>query len=211
MNYTEITEAARKYADRSDIEVIEMMSTFIKLTEARINRLLKTREQSARIFAYTIENEEYYSLPPDYAGMRDIQINSDSVLDVSTRTETMHYLSPEQLNQKKSQPSSGMNYYCIIANQIQIYPPQPGGKSLEIIYYQKVPALTPAEPFASNWLSISSPDIYISGLTAEISVFAKDYDVANLWYLRMSEAIDELDNSDATERWSGTPLTVRIG
>ena len=66
MNKLALTNAAIAYADRYDIEVNENINNFYLFTEARINRLLKTRRQSARAFTLTIENREYYSLPPDW-------------------------------------------------------------------------------------------------------------------------------------------------
>ena len=77
MNYTDLVGAARAYADREDADVGNNMDIFIIMAEARMNRLLKTREQSTRAYVATVDDQEYYSLPPDYAGMRDIQLNSD--------------------------------------------------------------------------------------------------------------------------------------
>ena len=54
-------------------------------------------------------------------------------------------------------------------------------------------------------------DIYIAGMTAEISLFAKDYEVATGWFDRMKIAVDELDNVDWVERWSGDALRIRLG
>ena len=78
-----------------------------------------------------------------------------------------------------------------------------------MVYYQKVPGLTISNP--TNWLSISHPDIYVAGITSEIELFAKNYDVAKGWYDRMGIAIEELDVSDTEERWSGSALTIKVG
>lgn len=206
MNYTEIIDAVKQYADRQDIEVDNNLDVFIVMAEARMNRVLKTREQSKRAFVNTVTEQEYYPLPPDYAGMRDIQFNA---AEVGTKSFSFTYLNQEQFNIRRNQPFGGKNYYCIIANQFQIFPKQDAGSTIEIVYYQKVPNLNHVDH--SNWMSDSHPDIYLAGLMSEVELFVKNYDTAKLWYSRMSIAIAELDKSDIDERWAGTPLTVKLG
>ena len=178
------------------------------MAEARINRVLKTREQTARAYAPTQQDDEYYSLPEDYAGMRDVQLNSD-LPQAEHKQSQLHYLNPEQMNIRRGQAYCGKLYYTVIDKQIQIYPAQDAGLSIEMVYYQRVPNLSLTT--LVNWMSESHPDIYLAGITAEIETFAKNYDVAKGWDDRMSRAINELEKADEIERWSGQPLVVRIG
>lgn len=208
MNYQELVDTSIAYADRHDVEVADNIDTFIILTEARVNRLLKTREQSARAYAPTIDDEEFYSLPPDYAGMRDFQLNSDSPL-VEHNVTNYEMMSPEQMNVQGRKSYHGTLYYCILANQIQIFPKQAAGQTIEMTYYQKVPSLNAGATI--NWLSESHPDIYVAGMTAEIELFAKNYDAADGWFGRMKIAVSELDSADVKERWAGNTLVTRVG
>ena len=207
MNYDELVSASKAYADRSDIEVDSNIDIFIIMTEARINRILKTREQSMRTFTLLIPDTEFYSLPLDYAGMRDIQLNS-SVPGKPHTVTGIEQLSPDQFNDQRSKVYSGKPYYTIAANQLQIYPMSLTG-TLELLYYQKVPGLTPTA--GDNWLSTNHPDIYLSGMISEIESFVKNYEVAKAWDDKLSRALGELETSDVTERWAGTPMTMRIG
>lgn len=208
MNYTELVNVSIAYADRYDLEVSQNMDNYIIMVEARINRLLKTRKQSARVYTPMVADQEYYSLPPDYAGMRDVQLNSDSPL-VSHSICPVSYLSPEIFNRRQNKPYDGSVYYTVIADQIQIFPkPTETGQTLEMVYYQKLPPLTSLN--TTNWLSTDYPDIYLAGITAEIELFAKNYEAADGWFERMKISVDELDNTDVIERWSGTALVTRI-
>jgi|GEM_PF-1964837 len=220
MNKLELTNAAIAYADRYDIEVNENINNFYLFTEARINRLLKTRRQSARAYTLTITNRQYYSLPPDWAGMRDIQISDPDPITVGFSTTSLRLIDPALLNQYKLENSRGQSftdrgfpiyYYCVIADQIEVFPILKGGLSIEMIYYQQVPSLAAVLDTDTNWLSNSNPDIYLAGLCGEISLFAKDYDAASGWYARLETSISELDSSDQLERWSGDPLQMRLG
>ena len=208
MNYTELVAASKAYADRQDIEVDQNVDIFILMAEARINRVLKTREQTARAYAPTQQGDEYYSLPEDYAGMRDVQLNSDLPHAEHSQSQ-FNYINPEQMNIRRGQAFCGVLYYTIIDRQIQIFPAQDAGASIEMVYYQKVPNLSLTT--LTNWMSDSHPDIYLAGITAEIETFAKNYEAASGWDNKMSRAITELDKADELERWSGQPLVVRLG
>jgi len=208
MNYSELVAAAQQYSDRRDIEVVGSFPIFFTLVEAKINRVLKTREQSTRIFTPTVSTSEYYSLPVDFAGMRSIQLNSD-LPGNSHNSKPLTYVTPEVMSIKRnSVETSTTVFYTIVSNQIQIAPLQAAGQSIEMSYFQKVPALT--ELITENWLSISHPDIYLAGLIGEIEIFAKNYEVGKSWYDRMALAINELGESDYQETWTGAPLVMRV-
>lgn len=210
MNYTEITELALSFADREDDEVISRIDKFLLMVESRINRKLKVADMSTRSIVdltTTAPDQEYFQLPDDFGGLRDIELNSPD----GPRC-TLTYLNPEQMNARASALQTGQStpkvYYNIIARQIQIFPPQQTG-FLEIVYYQRIMPLTPTDP--NNWISDETPDAYIFGLLVEISSFTKDADAFGIWKGRFDEAIDELEVDDDKTRWSGTPLTTKVG
>lgn len=208
MNFTEIQDLALAYADREDDEVTTRMDKFILLVEARINRKLKTLDMSARsVIDLTVNpDQEYYQVPTDFGGLRDIEVNT------GPRRKTLVYLNPEQMNNVISSGGDGINvskiYYSIVAQQIQIYPLQSEG-NLEIIYYQRVIPLTAAAP--NNWISDEFPDCYIHGIVQEISAFAKDAEAFKIWKGRFDESLAEVQLEDRENRWSGTPLEVKVG
>ena len=225
MTFEELVIASKAYADRYDLEIDDNMNTFVIMVESRINRLLKTRQQTARTALVISSLSEAYTLPEDWLGMRDINLIV-STLNPDTFEETFciypyHLLDPKTFTAKRlSSSSSSQNYYVILDDQINIYPiPDTSNPdeyhTIEMVYYQKCPHLmanTIPEPAANtNWLSEEQPDIYLSGICAEISLFAKDYDAAQTWYNRLDTSVNELDNVDWIERWSGDPLQIRLG
>jgi hypothetical protein len=211
MQYSEIVAAGKAYADRNkDPEIIANIDIFLRFGEARLSRLLKVRKASVRA-QLAMGTDEYYSLPPDFGGMRDIQVISPPEVTPS-RSRTLYYSSPEQMN-AQSQLSSGISlnigYYTVIADQIQIWPVGAAGDTLELIYYRRIPPLIPDVPQNVNWVSDDHPDIYLSLLMYEISLFIKNHEVALSWTNRLNTALDELDVTDKQERWSGTPMATR--
>ena len=158
MDYNSIKSLALSYADREDIDVINRMDDFLRVTESRINRYLDVGEMFNRAVMVTQDDQEYYGLPSDFSTLRDIEIHSGA--DTNSRI-TPAYYSPEQFNTAKSMTSGSGPMYTIIANQIQISPVCTGDY-IEIVYAQKIPELN--EKNAINWISESAPDLYVFGL-----------------------------------------------
>lgn len=210
MNYTELIDAARAYADRNDIEVDANINTFIIMAESRINRALKTAEQTHRVYTATIEGREFYSLPNEYNGMRVVHFNSGEVDVEGSQPVQMKYITPEHLVDYQERGVTDKYYYTILNKQIQVQPTLPEKGTIEMVFYRKVPPLVEAEPNDVNWLSEDAPDIYLSGICAEIELFVKNYEAAAVWKARMLEAIQELSDNDTEQRWTGNSLQIRI-
>lgn len=213
MNYAEITNLALSYSDREDAEVINQMDNFIKIVESRINRQLKISDMSNRAIIDLDEmditpGQEYFGLPPDFGGLRDIKMVTG---DGRTRV-TMKYINPEQMNNLVTSGAVGQSgeqvYYSIAAQQLQVNPVQDTGL-IEILYYQRVVPLTATED--ENWISEINPDCYVFGIITEISAFVKDKVAAEIWNERFVSAIGEIEIEDSENRWSGPPLEIKVG
>lgn len=208
MNYQELLDAARAYADRNDVEVDANVDIFIIMAEARINRALKVAQQTHRVYTQSIDTREFYTLPDEYNGMRVIHFNTGEVDVIGSDVIHLNYTSPEHLGEiQASGETHGKYYYTVVNRQIQVHPTLPGGGTIEMVFYRKVPALTSIKN--TNWLSEDSPDIYLSGICAEIELFVKNYDAANLWDDRMTRAITEIQDNNVQNRWNGNSLVTR--
>lgn len=207
MNYSQLIAAATAYADRNDIEVNSNVDIFILMAEARINRVLKTAGQTHRIYTRTIKGKEYYTLPEDYNGMRVVHFNTGEVDAADSKSVQLHYVTPESIVDLQQTDDVDKNYYTLVNNQIQLYKTLPGNGTIEMVFYRKVPGLSLVKP--ENWLTSDSPDIYLAGICAEIEMFVKNYDAAQLWDSRMSRSVEELDLNDVKNRWAGNSLATR--
>lgn len=208
MDYIQIINASKAYADRNDIEVSDNMDTFILMAEARINRGLKTANQTHRIFTKTVYGREFYTLPSDYNGMRSVHFNTGEVDAEGSQAKQLYYATPEQIvDLQENSPITDVYYYTILNDQLQLHSTLPGNGTIEMVFFRKVPNLNSENK--TNWISINDPDIYLSGICAEIELFAKNYDSASLWDSRMTRAIGELEINDIRNRWAGNTLTIR--
>lgn len=210
MNYQEIIDAGVAYADRfTDIEIAANLDTFLRLGEARLQRLLKVRKASKQATLPMSADLLKYSVPPDFGGIRTIKIIPS---EGNGKEIMLRYLNPEQMTYQtqftgEASVNNSIRYYTIEANQFLV-DKTGAGDVLQITYYQRVPPLTADDN--SNWVSDDHPDMYLSLLMYEIELFAKNYDVAEGWKGRLDVAINELEITDIEERWSGNPLETRL-
>lgn len=206
MNYKEIVDAAQAYTDRYDQELADTMPAFTKVVEGKINNALRTGDQSVRAQIWLQRGQEYYSLPCDWGGARDVEILHEG----EQHGRTLVYLAPEEMNKLSRENNSDRsrhNYFTIIAGQIQVAPPT-DNERLEVVYYQRLPALE--NDTDTNWLTEKNPDAYIFGLCTEISAFAKDTMGYESYKMRFQEAMMDITMEDQVTRWSGPALRAQV-
>ncbi len=205
MNYTEMVAAVKAYADRNDAEVNAAIDTFIMMAEARINRKLRVSEMTTRASVATLEDKEYYSLPSDFSGIRDIELQ-----DTAGARHVIDYMPPNQMNMVHGYNVVDLPgyYYTIIAGNLHVLPIIGAGAAIEIVYYQKLPHLD-GNVNETNWVSEIYPDIYVSALMIEIEKFVKNKEAVEFWKAEFNEATAALTSADSVDRWSGPPLMIR--
>ena len=205
MNYLSIKEAAQAYVDRYDEELVKVMPAFTRIVEGKINTALKTGEQSVRGQIWLERDQEYYGLPSDWGGFRDVEI----IQDGKKVGRTLTYLSPENMNalNRTTAAQRRHNYYTVIANQIQVAPPS-DNEVLEVVYFQRLPALI--NDYDANWLTEKNPDAYVFGLCAEMAAFAKDEASFQIYDARFKETLGQITQDDQVTRWSGPALMTQV-
>lgn len=206
MNYIEIKALALSYADRDGSDTAIHMDGFMRIVEARINRNIRVAQMATRSIIYIQEGQTQFGLPSGFLGIRDIEVREPNTDSGVTAT----YINPEQMNAITTSNSTGNLYYTILANQIQLSKDQ-SGKTLEIVYYKSLTPLAATTAGLNTWLSIAYPDCYVFGLLVEIESFVKNALAAEMWDKRFRSSLLELEQSDQIDRWSGTPLTTKVG
>jgi hypothetical protein len=208
MNYKQVKDAAQSYVDRYDQELVGALAGFTKVVESKINTALKTGEQAVRAQIWLERDIEYYGLPSDWGGFRDVELVERGSNSINQGTGlhpmggmTLIYVNPEQMNGTNRRERQ--RYYTVIANQIQVAPPT-DNQVLEVVYYQTVPPLS--NDTDTNWLTEKHPDAYIFGLCAEICAFAKDATGFELYSNRFMQSLMGIAQDDQVTRWSGPSL-----
>jgi hypothetical protein len=160
-NYTELKASIASWLNREDLT--SQIPDFIALAEARLNRDLRVPQMMNRDTATVTGG--YITLPGDCLEIITIRVQG------STQYEAMTFISNETYFDYLNDNITGeTRYYTIIGNKIQLLP-EPSADApitLELIYHEKIPALSDSNP--TNWLLSKSPDLYLvaSMLAAEV-------------------------------------------
>lgn len=197
-NYSELQTAVGSWLNRSDLS--SNIPDFITLAEASFNRVLRTRNQITR--ATSSVNAQYVALPTDLIELFNIQINTDPI----KRLEQVSLDKADDL--RSSNSSSGTPaYFAITGNNIELIPTPNDTKTIEIIYYAKITALSSTN--TTNWLLDNYPDIYLYGTLVQAEPFLMNDERLGTWGTLLSKAQEELRVSDERSQTEGGTLVMR--
>jgi len=198
----ELHTAVANWLNRSDLT--SRIPEFISLTEAGFNRNLRTREMLVRSTAST--TGQYVSLPTDFLEMLNIELTSTSppkrlIYITSDRSDDYR----EQKNNTTGTP----DYYTIEGDAIQLLPTPSASVTVQLNYYQDIPALSGLGDSANNWLLLAHPDVYLYGTLMQASPYIMDQQSAQQWDGLLARSMQELQASDEKSRYSGGTLVMR--
>ena len=194
-NYTDLQASVADFLNRSDLTSV--IPDFVTLTEADLNRALRVREMSVRTRAPI--SEQYVKLPVDFLGMRNIEL-------VTSPVTPLEYRNLQNLDaHRRSDPTGKPIYYSITQNNIEFAPVPDSEYTLEIVYYQKIPALVDN---ATNWLLDNHPDAYLYGSLMQSAPYLQADERIGIWAGRYQQILDQITASDEKARFSGETPTI---
>jgi len=198
----ELNTAVANWLNRSDLTA--RIPEFISLAEASFNRNLRTRDMLVRSTAST--SSQYVSLPSDFLEMLNIELTSTSppkrlVYITSDRSDDYR----ERDNNTTGTPS----YWTIEGISIQLFPTPSESVTLQLSYYQDIPALSGLADNSNNWLLSAHPDIYLYSTLMQASPYIMDQQSAQIWDGLLSRSMQELQMADEKSRYAGGTLNMR--
>ena len=198
----ELKTAVANWLNRSDLT--DRIPEIISLAEASFNRNLRTRDMLVRSTASI--TSQYISIPTDFLEMLNIELTSTTppkrlVYITSDRSDDYR----EQQNNKTGTPS----YYTIEGDAIQLLPTPNATYTVQLNYYQDIPALSGLADSGNNHLLLSNPDIYLYGTLMQASPYVMDPQSAGQWGGLLDRAMQELQLSDEKSRYSGGTLNMK--
>lgn len=196
--YDELKASVTSWLKRD--ELTEQSEDFITLAEAYFNRVIRSTEMETRTTLSA--SSEFTSLPSDYLGLRSIHITG------SPDTE-LKYVTPQQLTQTERNEDTGTPFlYTIIDQELQLYPAPTSSTDVDIVYLQKIPALTASN--TTNWLLTDHPDIYLYASLAQAEGFLYNDNRIAVWDGQAHRAIATLNNNANKRRVGTGPLEPRV-
>ncbi|BDC37916.1 hypothetical protein [Paraburkholderia terrae] len=209
--YTELTATIADFLNRQDLT--DAIPSFIAMAEDAVNsddrfRVMAgvTRSQATIDGSQTDNFGQYFlPVPQDYVSMLDLRLMElppPSRLDMVTMTQM------EDLRQTLSNGSSP-RYYAVAGGTMEILPaPAPGSEyTMQMVYYGKLPPLSPTNP--SNWLLNMNPSVYLYGALIHSAPYLKDDERISVWAGMYNNLAENINASDGRAQFSGSTMKIR--
>ena len=149
--YAELQTAIGDWLNRADLD--QKIPDFIRLAESTLNDVLRQADMVTQSTGITITSGRA-TLPTDALEVVYAQVGS-------TEDEPLEQISPQQLTmlrRTRTRDAANPRFFAIIGRQI-VVTPTPSSGTLDIDYYQRIPALTTSN--TSNWLLTDAPHVYL--------------------------------------------------
>ena len=198
----ELHTAVANWLNRSDLT--DRIPEFIALAEASFNRVLRTRDMLTR--ATTTTDAQYVALPSDFQEMLNVELTST---DPPRRLLYATSDRSDDYREQKSNKTGIPVHYTIEGQTLQLNPTPDVSYTIQMNYYQDIPALASQADSGNNHLLLSSPDCYLFGTLMQASPFLMDPQSAQMWDGLLARSMEELRISDDKSRYAGGTLTMR--
>jgi len=199
-NYSELKSNIADFLNREDLTSV--IPTFIALAEAQINRDVRHWRMEQRATG-TLSNE-YSLLPTDWVETIQVHVTGNG-------TYPLNLASRDTIADKRSgnnDTTGRPKYYSHADSSLELYPTPDTDYVIELLYYQKVPALNDTD--TTNWLMTEAPDVYLYGALIHSAPYLQEDGRAATWAQLYGAAVQKLNESSEKARMSGSGLTMKV-
>lgn len=149
--YSELQTVLADWLNRADLN--QQIPDFIALAESTLNDVLRTSHMVSSATS-AIANSRV-TLPSDALEVVYVQVSS-------TPGEPLEQITPQQLvmlRRSRTKSAASPKFFAVVGRDMLVTPTPASATSLDIDYYQKIPALSASN--TSNWLLEEAPHIYL--------------------------------------------------
>lgn len=200
-NYTELKAAVADFLLRDDLTAV--IPTFISMSEAQMQRDIRSNKMMARSQADVATR--YLQLPSDWVETIRLHIADGA-------GHRLELASLDDILQERESNNGGgsgkPSMYAHVGTSIEVYPEPAQSYNLELMYYQKIPALSVVAP--TNWLLTDAPDVYLYGALMQSAPYLSDDARIQVWGSLYASATAAINARAEEARYSGTGLRMRI-
>jgi hypothetical protein len=149
--YAELQTALSDWLNRADLD--QQIPDFISLAESTLNDVLRSSYMVSSSTAAITSGRA--NLPTDALELVYVQV-------ANAEDEPLEQITPQQLlmlRRARTRSAANPKFFAVVGREILVTPSPSGATSLDIDYYQKIPALS--NSVTTNWLLTQAPHIYL--------------------------------------------------
>jgi hypothetical protein len=193
--YAELLTAIENWAHRDDTSFTARIPEFIKLAEARFNRVLRTTDMEETL-ASTALSSGAASLPAGFLAFKELRFNGSV-------TYTLQPKALEWIRAQDNTSAGDAEYFAVTGSQVVCWPPT---GPIAGTYYKTISNL---QDNSTNWLLTAHPDLYLFAVLTESALFTQDDSRIPLWAEKASALLDAVQRADDKNQFDGGVLAVR--
>lgn len=194
--YADLKASLANWLHRADLEAL--IPDFIRLAEIQMNADVTSRSMETRAVLTATAGDANLDLPGDVLDIRRLQV-------LGSFNRVLIYRSADEVAQENPLSRSGVpEVFMVHGSSLELAPIPDSNYSIELLYYQRIPALSDANP--TNWLLTICPNAYLYGaLLAAQPYLINDERIPMIQSL-YRQAVDGLNSIDW---YSGSTMRVR--
>ena len=200
--YTGLKASIADFLNRDDLTAV--IPDFITLAESQINRDVRHWKMEARSSGQQSGGDEYMQIPADWVETIRLHLTG-------TGTSVVNLISRDAMADKraKNEDTSGTPvYYTHADGQFQLYPTPSADTDFELLYIQKLVALSGSN--ADNWLLLEAPDVYLYGALIHSAPYLAEDERVAIWAQMYSASVVKLNEASESARFSGSGLRLKV-
>lgn len=194
--YAELKTEIAAWLNRSDLAAT--LPTLIALAEMQLNADLTSRFMEVKATLSATAGSNAVALPDDVLDIKRLQL-------IGSPSRVLIYRSPDEIAQDNPLGMSGMpEVFSVYGSSLELSPVPDADYPLELLYYQKIPPLSDANP--TNWLLSNWPNAYLFGALLAAQPFIMNDERIPVFQALYRQAVDGLN---VVDWYSGSTLRVR--
>lgn len=197
--FSDLKTSIASWLARDDLTA--QIPDFITLAESRMNKELRLRHMLKRANANTAAGDDTVALPANFLEARDMYVDGSP-------KKQLDFVTPSQFSKIHAGSETGKPVaFTIVGSEFRLGPTPDGVHTLEITFYQKIPALS--DTTTSNDILVHYPDIYLYASLIEAEPFLQNDQRLQTWSSLYQMAVASATVSNDREQFSGGPLQMR--
>lgn len=169
-------------------DLTSVIPDFIAIGEAKLNADLECRDMETDTTISILSGNSRAATPTDMLEVRRLKL--------TTSPYTMlNYVSPDKLSATYDASSGGAPVeFTVTGGYFEFGPIPDGNYDAELVYYQKIPALSTTN--TSNWLLNKWPYAYLYAALVASAPYLRDDNRVQVWekeYQKMVQTINSID------------------
>ena len=198
--HDELKSAIADFLDRSDLT--SAISDFIDLAETGMNREVRHWRMEKRATANL--DTQYTALPNDFLEPIRMSLNTAD-------TNTLEMVNAFQISNLRAQNLNTTGRpinFAISDGSIEVFPTPDSSYTLELLYYQKIPAISLNSQ--TNWVLTNHPDAYLYGSLIHSAPYLAEDNRIQTWAALYQKAINDINSESERSKTSGSGRRMKI-